>query len=190
GDGQPRAVAVYRGLYDLAHVLGDALAVVAEHVLRRAPADDLAHGALGDLAQRGVGVGDVEQVGLGIVDLIGDGEADVDDVLVARQHQPGGGGAAAGFADIDQPLGHGGALDRLDGPPVEVQARLRNLVLGLAEAQLDRKLVRLHGVDRLEQPQHGKAEHDQAEHGGARLAAAGQRVLQPVLAPADDVLQI
>ena len=58
----------------------------------------------------------------------------------------------AAAADIDELLGDVGGLDRFDRPPMEMQARLRKLRLRLAEAQFDRNLVGLHGVDRLEQP--------------------------------------
>ena len=57
-----------------AHRVGDALAVVAEDVLRRPAADRLAHGAFADLAHHLVGIGDVEQIGFRIGDLVGDRE--------------------------------------------------------------------------------------------------------------------
>ena len=54
----------------VAHAVGNALAVVAEDVLRRPAADHFAHRAFGDLAHHLVRIGDVEQIGLGIGDLI------------------------------------------------------------------------------------------------------------------------
>ena len=49
-DGDSRAVLVQRRLDDPAHRIGDALAVVAENILRRSAADRFAHRAFGDLA--------------------------------------------------------------------------------------------------------------------------------------------
>ena len=144
-----------------AHRVGDALAVVAEDVLRRPAADRLAHRAFADLAHHLVGIGDVEEIGLRIGDLVGDRELHVDDVLVARKHQARG-GVAAHLAELDQLFGGVGALDGLDRPPVEMQAGLGQLFLGLAEAQLDGELVRLDGVDRLEQPERHQAERRSA----------------------------
>ncbi len=113
--------------------VGDALPVVAEDVLRGAAANRFAHRAFGDLPQRVVGIGDVEQIGLRIADLIGNGKLHVDDVLVAGQHQAGIAGIAGAAADIDQLFGRVGDLDRLDRPPMEVQAGLGELGLRLAE---------------------------------------------------------
>ena len=73
---------------------------------------------------------------------------------------------------------------------MEVQAGLGQLLLGLAEAQLDGALVRLHGIDRLEQPERNERQTDEAEQRRACVAAAGQRLLQPILAAADDVFEI
>ena len=65
-----------------------------------------------------------------------------------------------------------------------------NLLLGLAETQLDGELVRLHRIDRLEQPERDERKADEAEQRRACVAAARQRLLQPVLAAADDVFEI
>src|SRR5690606_2961991 len=89
-----------------------------------------------------------------------------------------------------QLLRHARPLDRLDRPPVEVQAGLGDFRLRLAEAQLDRELIRLHGVDRLEQPERHEHERDEGEHGRAGAPAARQRAAQPVLAAPDDVFQV
>ena len=64
-------------------------AVVAEDVLDRTTPHHLAHGALGDLLQHRDRILHVEQIVRRIVDLIENGELDVHDVLVARQHQAG-----------------------------------------------------------------------------------------------------
>ena len=119
-----------------ANRVGDALAVVAENVLRRTAADHLAHGAFADLPHHFVRIGDVEQIGLGIGDLVGDRELHVDDVLVARKHQARR-SVAAHFAEFDELFGGVGELDGFDRPPMEVQARLGKLFLRLAEAQFD-----------------------------------------------------
>ena len=45
----PAPIIIERLLDDAAHSVGNALTVIAENVLRRTPADRLAHGAFGDL---------------------------------------------------------------------------------------------------------------------------------------------
>ena len=62
-------------------------------------------------------------------------------------------GSPRAAADVDQLFGRVGDLDGFDRPPMEMQAGLGELVLRLAEAQLDRHFVRLHGIDRLEYPE-------------------------------------
>ena len=68
-------------------------------------ADDLAHGALGHLLHGDLGVLDVEEVLLRVLDAPEDDEIDVDDVLVAGQHQAflGHVAHAAGEAARDRP---------------------------------------------------------------------------------------
>ncbi|OWK21537.1 hypothetical protein AJ88_17060 [Mesorhizobium amorphae CCBAU 01583] len=73
---------------------------------------------------------------------------------------------------------------------MEMQAGLGKLRLRLAEAQFDRDLIRLHGIDRLERPQHHKCRCDQREYGRTGAAAARQGPPQSVLAAPDDVFQI
>jgi hypothetical protein len=73
---------------------------------------------------------------------------------------------------------------------MEMQARLRQLFLRLAEAQLDGQFVRLHRVDCLEQPESHHRQADQPKKGRADIAAAWQRPLEAVLAAPDDVLEV
>ena len=94
------------------------------------------------------------------------------------------------LADVDQLFGDVGRLNRLDWPPMEMQARFGKFLLRLAEAQFNRKFVRLHRIDRLENPEREHRSRDQAEKRRAGAAAARQCLLQPVLAAADDVLEI
>ena len=90
------------------------------HFLRRCTADDLAHGAFGDHTDEFFLVAHIEQVFFRILDLPQDGEADIDQVLVAGQHQPFiGGGADGGLVFRFHPDG----LQRLDRPDGEMQAR-------------------------------------------------------------------
>jgi hypothetical protein len=73
---------------------------------------------------------------------------------------------------------------------MEMQAGTRQFLLRLAESQFDGLFVRLHGVDRLEEPESHDSEGDKAEQRRAGCASAGQRLPQPVLAAADDVFEI
>ena len=99
-------------------------------------------------------VGEVEQELGGVAHVPDHLEGDVDDVLVAGQHQPGAGAADGARADLLGVLA--GDLDDLvgdDRPGREVQARLADAVAAaLAEGQLDRLLLGLHGVERHQQP--------------------------------------
>jgi hypothetical protein len=87
-------------------------------------------------------------------------------------------------------LGDVGRFDRFDGPPMEMQAGLREFGLRCAESQFDRNFIGLHGVDCLERPQHDKCRGDQSEDGRAGATAARQGAPQPVLAAPDDVFEI
>ncbi len=69
------------------HALLDARARLSQRRLDGGRADHLPHDALGDRLDRLVGVPRVEQVFAGVADLPEHGEIDVDDVLVAGQHQ-------------------------------------------------------------------------------------------------------
>jgi hypothetical protein len=172
----------------------DHFTIVAENVLRRPAADNLAHGAFGDLAKGVFRICQIEQERCRIGNRIEQLELDVDDVLVARQHQAVARTGAGRPAGAHFALDDGRQLDCFERPEDHVQTRLRNLVLGLAEAQLDAAFIRLDRVDRLGQP-----EADQTEDttrainlaaAGTRTAAARKRLAQLVLAAADQFLKI
>ena len=125
------AVFVERLLQQLLHVgLGD-LTGLGEERLDVGMADHLAHGALGRGFHRALGVFHVEEVFRGVVDHPEDREIDVDDVLVAGQHQAFLGDVAArcrapiidGLTDRDaihaRNLGRVDGLDRIGQTEVE-----------------------------------------------------------------------
>ncbi|OWK23720.1 hypothetical protein AJ87_29160 [Rhizobium yanglingense] len=165
----------------------DRLAVVAEGILRRAPANDFAHRAFSHLLQRFGRVFDVEEIGLGIDHGEEDRELDVQDVLVARQHETCR-RRCRRRTDILLLHRH---LDDLDGfhrPEVEMQPRRRNLFLRLAKAKLDTTLVRLDDVDALEKPEDDKNRGN--NHCHAAVETAGYDVAELILAAPDDIFQI
>ena len=86
-DADAGAVAVERPLHQGLHGLLGLLPLLREDRLDLRLADHLAHGAFGHLFDGGVGVLDVEQVLGGVLDAPEHDEVDVDDVLVAREHQ-------------------------------------------------------------------------------------------------------
>src|SRR5690606_27347032 len=79
-------------------------------------------------------------------------------------------------------------------PPMEMQTRLGDFILRLAEAQLHRQLIRLHGIDRLEKPeaQDGSAYQKIDRFVAAALSAtaAGENLLETVLAFAENIFKI
>ena len=86
-DADAGAVAVEHVLHQLLHGLLGLLARLGQDRLDVGLADDLAHGALGHFLHGDLGVLDVEEVLLRVLDAPVDDEIDVDDVLVAGQHQ-------------------------------------------------------------------------------------------------------
>ena len=85
GDGDSGIVEIERALDELLGALRDVRARRAhQHVIERALADDLAEGALGDAAQRRLGVGDFEQHLHRIGVLVLDGKAQLDEIDVGR----------------------------------------------------------------------------------------------------------
>ena len=149
-------------------------------------ADDLAHGALGHFLHGDLGVLDVEEVVLRVLDAPEDHEIDVDDVLVARQHQAllrhvahravPARTLARAHADLDdvlaRHLGQAHLLDRIG--QAEMQAR-RLAPDRLAESHDDAELVGAdlegegeEGDDRSDPD--GDQEHERARAGRRRRA--------------------
>ena len=83
----PAPIDVEHVLHQLLHGLLGLLARARQERLDVGLADDLAHGALGHFLHGDFGVLDVEEVLLRVLDAPEDDEIDVDDVLVAGQHQ-------------------------------------------------------------------------------------------------------
>ena len=82
-------VIVEHFLHPVLHVRFDRLAIAGQNAVDRLEADDLAHDAFGDRFHGLFGMADVEDeiLGLGRIDLPTHAELDVDDILIARQHQ-------------------------------------------------------------------------------------------------------
>ena len=82
-------IVVEHFLHAALHVRFDRFAIAGQDAVDRLQADDLAHDAFGDRFHRFFGMADVEDeiLGLGRIDLPAHAELDVDDVLVAGQHQ-------------------------------------------------------------------------------------------------------
>src|SRR5262249_44467992 len=144
-----------------------------------------------------VGLADVEEVLFRVIDHPEDREVDVDDVLVAREHQRLSRqvlGRAATVADAEADL------DAIDAgnlrPPdrlhwrgkVIAQSRRRDPV-DRTEPEDDAELVRLYLVEAAQPP---KREGDREDDHDTRRAAkpAGQHAAQLVLAALDDVLDL
>ena len=162
-------------------------------------ADHLAHRALGGRFDGQLRVADVEEVGARVLDHPEDGKVDVDDVLVAGQHQRlfrhltrgraarALAGAVADLGAVDAgDAGRQHGLDRIG--QVVVEARLRRPVVG-AEAQHDADLVGLHAVEAADQPDDDDCGDDDGDTGaGAEIAR--QQPAKPVLPAAQQLLEI
>ena len=79
--------AVSLGLDRFDQFVGDRVALLVQNRIHRALADDLTHSGFGRLHDGIVGVAVLEQVRPRVLQAVLNGESDVDDVLVLRQHR-------------------------------------------------------------------------------------------------------
>src|SRR5215471_16686395 len=122
-NGDPRLVEIEDLLQQLLRIDLDLGAALDERARDLGVADHLAHGAFGRGLHGSVGITDVEQVFPGVIDDPEHREVDVDDVLVAGQHQgfprhvlSGAATLADAKPDLDTvDARHLRPLDRLDG---------------------------------------------------------------------------
>ncbi len=167
----------------------------------RGLADHLPHRALGRRFDGQLLVADVEQIRARIADHPEHGEIDVDDVLVAGQHQRLFGHLArsdlAGRLHFTRPIADLGSIDPRDARrqhPLDrarqmiVEPRLGRAVIG-AKAQHDADLVGEHAIKTARQPDHDDGEDDDGDP-GAGAEPARQQPPKPVLAPAQHFLEI
>ena len=197
------AVMVERLLHQFLHRRLDGLARAGEDRLNVGAADHLAHGAFGHRLHRAFRILDVEQIvaDAGRLDLPQHREIDVDDVLVAGEHQAflrhvARRGAAAAHvldrahADVDlvdaQRLRREHRLDRIG--QVVIQSRL-HLAHVLAEAQHHAEFVRLNPEEAGKSPQRQHRQSQQRKAPAAE-AVARQEAAQFVLAAAENLLQV
>ena len=175
------AVLIERLLHQILHRALDVLPRAGQDRLNVGAADHLAHRAFGDRLHGAFGVLDVEQIvaDLGRLDLPQHREIDVDDVLVAGEHQALFGhvahrGAAArivdhAHADVDlvdaQRLRREDRLDRIGQMIVQAGLHLADV---LAEAQHDAKLIRLDPEEPGNAPEHDRAKRQAARSHGRR----------------------
>ena len=148
-------------------------------------ADDLAHGAFGDILHRHLGILDVEQEFGRVADAPEHHEVDIDDILVAGEHQALFGDVAdrgrglavlrrAAHAKLDAiDAGDLGQLDHFDRiGPAEVEAG-RKQAHELAKAEHHAELFRIdaHGeAEKADQrhERHGDHHRKRAAHAPAR----------------------
>ena len=170
-----------------------------EHGLDLAASHNLAHGALGDRLDRALRVLEVEDeiLGAGRVDAPLHVEIDVDDVLVAGEHQAFLEDVAAAalrawpVADRDGAPGAHVRLQHLADRIGQVVAQAFAGRAGVAaEDHVDADLVRPDGVEAGREPQHDRGEEDDRGGLAAEGGAARDDGLEPVLAAAQDLLEI
>ena len=166
-------------------------------------ADHLAHGAFGHRLHRAFGILDVEQIFADAVrlDPPQHREIDVDDVLVAGEHQAllrhvAHRGAAAqivddAHADVDlvdaQRLRRQRGLDRIGQVIVQAGLRPRGRTCRSAAPRRARRARR--GRSRRRPTARSRAEHDQREAAAAEIAAR-QHAAQLVLAAPQQLLEV
>src|ERR1700730_5241057 len=177
----------------------DLAAALRQRLGDRGLADHFAHGALGGGFDRRLGIPDVEKIRLGVLDDAKDSEVDVDDVLVAGQHQRlfrhlAGDLAAAralgvAIADLGPvDAGHARPEDRLyRGRQVIVETRLCRPIVR-AEPQNDADLIGQNTIEAARQPDDEDAEHDDGD-AGACSKAAWQHAPEAVLATPQQLLE-
>ncbi len=189
GDRHAHAIAVEDGLGDLLHFERDTGTVVTEHVLRRTTSDHFAHRAFSGLAYHFVGVANLEQIKPRIGNAPQDRKAHVDDVLIARKHQSFVTGIGSARTHAGLVFRCGRALDALDGPPMEMQARTGEFVLGLPEQQLDAHFLGRDGIDRLAAPEDQRC-RDHTNHQPATAARNIPAAAELLPAACQNVLEI
>ena len=173
-DPHAQGVLVEHALQQVLGVLFDAATAFGLGILQVRLADDLAHGRFGAVTNVLLGIAHVEGVLEHVLDLPQHGVLDVDDVLVAGQHQvlgrtrarpAGRGRRVATRAEHDAALvlnvDHHHVADR--GGQIVVQAGLDRLPIGLAEDELDRLLVGLDAEEAGGQPDHQCGQNDQSD---------------------------
>ena len=155
-------------------------------------ADDLAQRALRGVLHRSVGVAEVEQVQPGVLDPPKGDEVDVDDVLVAGQHQafPGHAAHHVGLALLAaRGKAYLGAVHPRHLGPENFADRRRQIVIEarlggadpFAEDQCNALFLGLHPVEPGGEP--AEQHDDDDDQNSARAAdAAGNQLADPVLA--------
>jgi hypothetical protein len=195
-------VMIERPLHQILHRHLDGLARAGENRLDLGMADHLAHGAFGDRLHGAFGLLDIEQIiaGAAGLDQPEHREIDIHDVLVAGQHQAffryGAAGSAAArvlhraHADIDavdtRDFRRKRGLDRIGHVIVEAGLGVAHV---FAEAQHHPELVGIDPEESGKSPHHHRDQSDQGDPLTAQTAA-GQRLAQPLLATAQELLQI
>src|SRR4029079_13312160 len=165
-------------------------------------ADDLAHGAFSHALHRAFGVLDVEQEIGGALDLPEHDEINIDDILIAGDHQALFGHVAdraRGVADVGRAAHtdlnaidarHLGQLDLLDRiGPAEVQTG-RKLADILAKSKHDAELVGIDANGEAEKADRRDQHRADQQREWAAHAAARHGLTQPVLAAAQDLFEV
>src|SRR5215469_11355888 len=200
-DFDPGAVGIEDALQEMMRLGLDLAPPFGQCLSDRGLADHLAHRALGSGFDRRVRVSDVEEVSLSVLDYPEDREVDVDDVLIAGEHQrffrqltasdAAGGralcGAVPDLGSVD--AGHARREHLFDrGGKMVIESGLGGSVVG-AEPQHDPHLVRQNAVEPACQPDDG--DNDRGERNPATGAqAARQHAPETVLAPSQQLLEI
>ena len=178
----------------------DLAAALRQRLGDRGLAYYFSHGALGSGFDRRLGVPNVEEISLGVLDDPKGGEVDVDDVLVAGQHQCLFGNLAGDLAAaraLGIPVadlgpvdaGHARRQDALDrARQVIVETWLSRPIIG-AKPQNDPDLIGQYAVEAARQPDDEDAEHDDGD-AAACSKAARQHAPKAVLAAPQQLLEV
>jgi len=121
-------------------------------------------------------------------------ELNIDDVLIARQHQALRGVTRALPTDIDLLFDDLSLFIGLYRPEMEMQARLGHFSLWFTKAKFHGEFIRLNSIDRLKKPetQHRCADEEKYAAIAAALAATAtwKNFFQTVLALTENVFKI
>jgi hypothetical protein len=196
-----RAIEIEDLLQQRLRVELDLAAAFGERARDLGVADHLAHRAFRGGFHRELGIADVEEIGLCVLHQPKHREVDIDDVLIAGEHQGFLGHFGRARATARREAGTVADLDAIDARdrrrqrlfdrprPMIIETRRRWPVIG-AEMQHDALLIRLDTINAAGEPKDDDKGRAQPPNSRSAANAAGQNFTQCILELAQRVVEI